>query len=56
MEKTTQEHLQECEYSIRKVENEIQSLTTKLMRAESELERLYSQKENYLNYLNSDNN
>ena len=32
MEKTTQEHLQECEYSIRKVENEIQSLTTKLMR------------------------
>jgi len=55
MEKTTQELLQECEYNIHKVENEIETLTTKLIRAESEKERLYGQKENYLNYLNSDN-
>ena len=55
MEKTTQELLQECENEITKVENDIQTLTTKLMRSESEFERLNEKRTNLLNYLNSDN-
>ena len=55
MEKTTRDLLLECEFKIDRLEKQIEVKNSEILINNIQLEKLYEQRKNYLNYLNDEN-
>jgi len=54
MEKTTRDLLLECEFKIDRLEKKIEVKNNEILINNVQLEKLYEQRKNYLNYLNDE--
>lgn len=54
MEKTTRDLLLECEFKIDRLEKQIEVKNSEILINNIQLEKLYEQRKNYLNYLNDE--